>query len=59
MGFVESYVIMLFLMRTMFAFYFLGSGTDPLDGDRPPHFLRYISSWVIMLPMVGRIFGWW
>jgi len=56
MGFVEWYTIVIFFIGATGAAYFTGAGIDP---SSDPLIMGFFYRWIILLPIVGRIFGWW
>lgn len=59
MGFVEWYTLVLFCIHTLSMVYCTGAGLVIEHPDEKSMFSRWVTRWTIMLPLVGRVFGWW
>lgn len=57
MGFVEWYIIVWFSVNLLSFGYTLGGGD--LNTDEITNEYRLIFRWITMLPLIGRVFGWW
>ena len=56
--FAEIYTIVLFCIGALTATYMTGSGKS-LYQDGTPMLFHFIGRWIVLLPLVGKVFGWW
>ncbi len=57
MGFVAWYTVVLFCLGTSVFFYKIGTGETEVKNWSIIEL--YLSRWLVMLPIIGRAFGWW
>jgi len=53
---LAGYVVGLFIGQLLAVVFYLGKGEEP---ETAPFPVRFLLKWLLFLPLVGRVFGWW